>query len=35
MCPLTKFEGGQNLRHKVNDDAVMWPESTLTVALVK
>jgi len=30
---LTKFEGGLNLLHKVDDDAVMWLESTATVAL--
>ena len=22
-CPLTKFEGGLNLQHEVDDDAVM------------
>ena len=25
--PLTKFEGGLNLVHEVDDDAVIWPES--------
>ena len=34
-CPLTKFEGGLNLLHEVDDDAVMWLESTATAALVK
>jgi len=34
-CPLTKFEGGLNLLHKVDDDAVMWLESAVTAALVK
>ena len=35
MCPLTKFEGGLNLLHKVDDDAVTWLESTATAALAK
>jgi len=35
MCPLTKFEGGRNLLHKVDDDTVIWLESTATAALVK
>ena len=26
-CPLTKFEGGLNLLHEVDDDAVIWLES--------
>ena len=26
MCPLTKFEGGLKLLHKVDNDAVMWLE---------
>ena len=26
MCPLKKFEGGLNLLHEVDDDAVMWLE---------
>jgi len=31
---LTKFEDGLNLLlHKADDDAVMWLESTVTVAL--
>ena len=34
-CPLTKFEGGLNLLHKVDDDAFIWLESTVTVALTK
>jgi len=29
-CPLTKFEGGLNLLHKADDDAVIWLESTVT-----
>ena len=35
MFPLTKFEGGLNLRHEVDYDAVIWLESTATAALVK
>jgi len=35
MCPLTKFEGGLNLLHKADDDAVMQLESTATAALAK
>jgi len=27
-CPLTKFEGGLNLLHEADDDAVIWLEST-------
>ena len=23
-CPLTKFEGGLNLLHEADDDAVIW-----------
>jgi len=34
-CPLTKFEGGLNLLHKADDDAVVWLESTATAALAK
>jgi len=34
-CPLTKFEGGLNLLHKADDDAVIWLESTVTAALAK
>ena len=34
-CPLTKFESGLNLLHKVDDDAVIRPESTATAALKK
>ena len=33
--PLTKFEGGLNLLHEVDDDAVIWLESTVTAALAK
>jgi len=34
-CPRTKFEGGPNLLHKADDDAVMCLESTATAALAK
>jgi len=34
-CPLTEVEGGLNLFHKVDDDAVIWLESTATAALAK
>ena len=34
-CPLTKFEGGLNLLHEADDDAVIWLESTATAALAK
>jgi len=35
-CPLTKVEGGLNLLHEADDgDAVLWLESTATVALAK
>jgi len=34
-CPLTKFEGGLNLLHEVDDDAVIWLESTATAAFAK
>ena len=34
-CPLTKFEGGLNLLHEADDDAVIWLESTVTAALAK
>jgi len=34
-CPLTKFEGGLNLLYEVDDDAIMWLESTAAAALVK
>jgi len=33
MCPLTKFEGGLNLLHEADDDAVIWLEFTATAAL--
>ena len=33
--PLTKFEGGLNLLHKADDDAVVWLESTATAELAK
>ena len=34
-CPLTEFEGGLNLLHEADDDAVIWLESiyTATAAL--
>ena len=32
---LTKFEGGLNLLHEADDDAVIWLESTATAALAK
>jgi len=34
-CPLTKFEGGLNLLHEADDDAVIWLESAATAALTK
>jgi len=34
-CPLTKFEGGLNLQHEADDDAVIWLESTATAAHTK
>ena len=34
-CPLTKFEGGLNLLHEADDDAVIWLDSTATAALAK
>jgi len=34
-CPLAEFEGGLNLFHEVDDDAVIWLESTATAALAK
>jgi len=34
-CPLTKFEGGLNLLHEADDDAVIRLESTATAALTK
>jgi len=34
-CSLTKFEGGLNLLHNADDDAVIWLESTATAALAK
>ena len=34
-CPLTQSEGGLNLLHEADDDAVMWLESTATAALAK
>ena len=34
-CPLTKFEGGLNLLHEADDDAVTWLESTAMAALAK
>jgi len=34
-CPLTKYYAGLNLLHEVDDDAVIWLESTATAALAK
>jgi len=34
-CPLTKFEGGLNLLHKADDDAIIRLESTVAAALAK
>jgi len=34
-CPLTLFEGGVNLLHEADDDAVISLESTATEALAK
>jgi len=34
-CPLTEFEGGLILLHEVDDDIVIWLESTATAALAK
>ena len=34
-CRLTKFEGGLNLLHEADDDAVIRLESTATAALTK
>jgi len=34
-CLLTKFEGGLNLLHEADDDAVIRLESTATAALAK
>ena len=33
--PLTEFEGGLNLLHDADNDAVVWLESTATAALAK
>ena len=34
-CPLTKFDGGLNLLHEADDDAVTWLQSTVTATLAK
>jgi len=34
-CPLTKFEGGLNLLHEADDDAVIWLESRATAVLTE
>jgi len=34
-CPLAKFEGGLNLLHEADDDAVIWLESKASAALAK
>jgi len=33
--PLTKFEGGLNLLHEADDDAVIWLESRVTAVLAE
>jgi len=33
VCPLTKFDGGQQLLHEAEDDAVKWLESTATYSI--
>ena len=33
--PLTKFEGGLNLLHAADDDAVIWLESRATAVLTE
>jgi len=33
--PINKIEGGLNLLHKADDDAVIWAESTVTAAVTK
>ena len=33
--PMTKFEGGLNLLHEADDDAVIWLEATAPAALAK
>jgi len=34
-CAFTKSEGVLNLLHEVDDDAIMWLESTATSAFAK
>ena len=34
-CPLTKFEGGLNLLHDADNDAIIWLEFTATAACAK
>ena len=34
-CPLTKCEGGLNLLHEADEDAVIWLEATVTAPLTK
>jgi len=34
-CPLTKSEGGLNLLHEADDDAVIWLESRVTAVLAE
>jgi len=34
-CPLTKYEGGLDLLREVDDDAVIWLESTATATLAE
>jgi len=35
VCPLTKLDGGLQLLHEAEDDAVKWLESTATTAFAK
>ena len=34
-CPLTKSEGGLNILHKADDDAVIWLEPIATASLAE
>jgi len=34
-CPLTTLEGGLNLLHEADDEAVIWLKSTANAALAK
>jgi len=35
MCQLTEFERRLKLPHEMDDETVIWLESTMTTALVK